>query len=81
MGYKECIIAPVGEDEMDKYLDNDEILLESVENEEEIERDIANVLSFTGYEPGSSEWKTAMLRWKRRRTSNPRMYKKFTELD
>lgn len=51
------------------------------ENEEEIERDIASVLDFSGYERGSDEWNSAMLRWKRRRKSNPRSYKKFMDLD
>lgn len=51
------------------------------ENEEEIENDIASVLLFTGYERNSDEWNTAMSRWKRRRSSNPRAYKKFMELD
>ena len=51
------------------------------ENEEEIERDIASVLLFSGYEPDSDEWTSAMIRWKLRRKSNPRLYKKFIELD
>lgn len=56
-------------------------VVQGEENEEEIERDIASVLSFSGYEPGSEEWTSAMLRWKRRRKSNPRSFKNFMELN
>jgi len=51
------------------------------EDEEEVTNKIASVLSFSGYEPGSEEWTSAMLWWKRRRKSDPRSYKKFLELD
>lgn len=51
------------------------------EDEETVERNIASVLNFSGYEPGSEEWTSAMLWWKRRRKSHPSSYKKFLELD
>jgi len=49
--------------------------------EEEIEKEIGNVLRYSGYDEGSEEWKSAMFRWKRRRTTKPRMYRKFVDLD
>lgn len=52
-----------------------------VEEDEEVERDIASVLLFSGYEPNSPEWTEALLHWKRRRSSNPRAYKKFLDLN
>ena len=55
--------------------------VDTIAEEEEIELEIGNVLSSTGYEPGSSGWNRAMFRWKRRRSSNPRMYKKFVSMD
>jgi hypothetical protein len=51
------------------------------EEEEVTEKEISNILAFSGYEPGSDEWKDAMFCWKRRRTTNPRLYRKFVELD
>ena len=53
----------------------------SLEEDEEVDRDIASVLLFSGYEPDTPEWTAALLHWKRRRLSNPRTYKKFMELD
>lgn len=53
----------------------------SVEEEETIQSEIENVLLYTGYQPGTEEWKSAMFRWKRRRTTKPRMYRKFVDLD
>lgn len=53
----------------------------SIEEEEVIESEIGNVLRYSGYNPESNEWKSAMFRWKRRRTTKPRMYRKFVDLD
>ncbi len=53
----------------------------SIEEEEVIESEIGNVLRYSGYNPESDEWKSAMFRWKRRRTTKPRMYRKFVDLD
>lgn len=53
----------------------------SVEEEEMIESEIGNVLRYSGYNPESDEWNSAMFRWKRRRTTKPRMYRKFVDLD
>jgi len=49
--------------------------------EEEVEQEIASVLKYSGYEQDSEEWNSAMFRWKRRRGTKPRMYRKFVELD
>ncbi len=53
----------------------------SVEEEETIQSEIENVLLYSGYQPGTEEWESAMFRWKRRRTTKPRMYRKFVDLD
>lgn len=55
--------------------------VDTMAEEEEIEREISSVLKDTGYEEGTSGWKRAMFRWKRRRTSNPRLYKNFVSMD
>ena len=62
-------------------LQKSEQVVPGVEEEEEVERDIASVLLYTGYKPDTSEWTSAMLNWKRRRSSNPRAFKKFMDLD
>ncbi len=64
-----------------RTLKKNDPVVPSVEEDEEVERDIASVLLFSGYEPNTPEWTSALLHWKRRRTSNPRAYKKFMELD
>lgn len=53
----------------------------SLEEDEEVDRDIASVLLFSGYKPNTPEWTNALMHWKRRRKSNPRAYKKFMDLD
>lgn len=64
-----------------QYLKEDRPVVSSLEEDEEVERDIASVLLFSGYEPNTPEWTNALLHWKRRRSSNPRAYKKFMDLD
>lgn len=67
-----------------KELGSEEPVLEeslSVEEEETIESEIGNVLLYSGYQQDTEEWKSAMFRWKRRRTTKPRMYRKFVDLD
>jgi hypothetical protein len=64
-----------------RALKNNAAVGPSLEEDEEVEQDIASVLLFSGYEPNTPEWTEALLNWKRRRSSNPRAYKKFMDLD
>lgn len=61
-------------------MDNEQYLTENY-NEGELEKNIGNVLKATGYTPNTEDWDAAMIRWKRRRTSNPEMFKRFIEMN
>ena len=58
-----------------------EEFVDTMAEEEEIEREISSVLKDTGYDPETTGWKRAMFRWKRLRNSNPRLYRKFVSMD